>query len=122
MNFIQQPYKSNHCGQTCLAMITSKTVEQVCNELSEEGTTHIETHLQPYLNTNDYKTRLVKGNSISFEEVPNQSIIRLCYPSGGGHFIIKLNGKYLDPQIGLIDKIMINYVKITHYLTFNDNL
>lgn len=121
MNFITQPYRSMQCGQTCLAMITGKNVDEICEELGKHWSTSIDTDLMSYLNRSQYKTRLVKGSCITFEEIPNNSIIRLCYPSESGHFIVKTKGKYYDPSVGIIEEIKA-HVKITHYLTFEEKL
>lgn len=115
--FIPQPYKSMQCGQTCLAMITGKTIDEICDELGKKWTTYVQSDIQNYLDRNGYKTRLIQGKNISFDEVPNNSIIRVCFPSENGHVVVKHENKYYDPAVGIIDQ-MLAYVEITHYLTF----
>ena len=79
MNFKAQPYLSKQCGQTCIAMIIGKSVEDVCSEMEKEYTTNIYTDLQNCLNNNGYKTFVAYGD-FQFSEVPNNSIIRLNKP------------------------------------------
>ena len=119
INFISQPYKSQQCGQACLAMVTNKTIDQVVKDLGRDWHTDIKQDIQFYLDRNSFKTRLISGEQISFDEVPDNSIIRLCYPSANGHFVVKHNGKYYDPSVGIVEQ-MISYVKITHYLTYQE--
>ncbi|WP_299681095.1 hypothetical protein [uncultured Tenacibaculum sp.] len=117
MNFKAQPYLSKQCGQTCVAMITGKSIEDVCNEINKEYTTNIYTDLQKYLNNNGYKTFVAYGD-FQFSEVPNNSIIRLNKPDDSGHFVVKNeNGIIYDPSVGIVQKYM-SYYTITHYLKF----
>ncbi|TDQ22760.1 hypothetical protein [Tenacibaculum caenipelagi] len=115
--FKAQPYLSKKCGQTCLAMITGKSIEEICKELGKEYYTNIVNDLQAYLEENGYKTLLSNG-SFEVKNVPNNSIIRLEKLDESGHFIIKNEiGKIYDPNIGIVEKYM-NDTKITHYLNF----
>ncbi len=118
INFIPQPYLSKQCGQTCLAMITGKSIEDICKEIGSIYTTNIYNDLQKYLNKKDYKTVVVFGD-LTMEEVPNNSIIRLSKPCGGGHFVLKSDNEILDPSIGKI-KEYLNEYKISHYLKFEE--
>ncbi|PKH52417.1 hypothetical protein CXF68_17720 [Tenacibaculum sp. Bg11-29] len=117
INFIEQPYHSQKCGQTCLSMITGKSIDKICKYLGKDWLTSIESDLQNFLNRNGYKTRLISGKNLAFKEVTNNSIVRVCYPNGSGHFVLKTDNKIFDPSVGIIFK-MLAYVKITHYLTF----
>ncbi len=116
VEFKPQPYKSYKCGQACLAMITGLSIEQICNELNKEYSTNIISDLKKLLDTKGYKTFVVYGE---FEtcEVPNNSIIRFEKPCKGGHFILKVDGKLLDPEIGEVKKYM-NHYKVIQYLNF----
>lgn len=117
LTFVAQPFHSMQCGQACLAMITGKSIEKICNELGKHWSTSIDSDMMPYLTNLGFKTRLVKGSDIDFTEVPNNSIIRIAYPNEKGHFIIKNNDKFYDPSIGVLTQILANR-KITHYLTY----
>lgn len=117
INFIEQPYHSQKCGQTCLSMITGSSIDEICKSLGKDWLTSIESDLQHFLNSNGYSTRLTSGRNLQFKEVANNSIIRVCYPNGNGHFVLKKDNKIFDPSVGIIEE-MLAYVKITHYLTF----
>ena len=89
MKFKSQPYKSMLCGQACLSMITEKTIEEICLDIGKDYLTSIQGDLQPFLNRNKFKTRLISGQNITFNEVPNNSVIRVSYPSSNAHFVVK---------------------------------
>ncbi|SED21689.1 hypothetical protein SAMN04489761_4656 [Tenacibaculum sp. MAR_2009_124] len=117
ITFIPQPFNSMLCGQACLAMIMGKTINEICKDLGKDWSTCIQSDIMPFLNRNGYKTRLIKGVDIDFDEVPNSSIIRIAYPNEKAHFIIKSETKYIDPDYGIIQEVKANR-KITHYLTY----
>ena len=117
IKFIEQPYHSQKCGQTCLSMITGKSIEEICKILGKDWLTSLDNDIQTYLDRNGYCTQLISSKNLSFKETPNNSIIRVCYPNGNGHFVLKLNDKIYDPSVGIIYQ-MLAYIKITHYLTF----
>ena len=117
MKFIEQPYHSKKCGQACLAMITGKTVEEICSALENNWSTSMDRDIQRYLNRNDFSTSITYNHKLSFEKIPNNSIIRVCYPNEAAHFVVKHKDKIYDPSVGIIDQ-MLAYVKITHYLTY----
>ena len=117
IQFIAKQFRSKKCGQTCLSMITGKNVEDICNELGKFLVTNMVTDLQVYLNNNGYKTRIVHGVKIQRNEIPNNSIVRLCFPDGTGHFVVKFKNKFYDPDIGIVKKYLAN-VRYTDYLTF----
>lgn len=117
MNFKAQPYLSKQCGQTCIAMITGKSVEDVCSEMEKEYTTNIYTDLQSCLKNNGFKTFVAYGD-FQFSEVPNNSIIRLNKPDNSGHFVLKTEkGIIYDPSVGIVQEYM-SYYSISHYLKF----
>ncbi len=117
MKFLNQPFASMQCAQTCLAMILDMSVEDVCNEMDEHWSTSFEYDTEPYLNGKGYKTSLVKTRNLKFEDVPNHSLIRICRPDESGHVLIKYEDKYYDPAIGIIEK-PIGHFKVTHYITY----
>lgn len=115
--FKAQPYLSKKCGQACIAMITGKSIAEICKEIGKEYTTNIYTDLQEYLKSKGYKT-LVAYGEMEIEEVPNNSIVRLNKPDHSGHFILKTaTGTIFDPAIGIVKKYM-NHSTISHYLYF----
>lgn len=119
MKYKSQPYLSKQCGQTCLAMITGKSIKKICKELNNFYTTNIYTELQEYLNDNGYRALVTYDkDGIGWNEVLNDSIIRLKKPCGAGHFIIKYNNEYYDPATGIVKTFKKDYI-ITHYLHYD---
>ncbi|CAL2104577.1 protein of unknown function [Tenacibaculum sp. 190130A14a] len=117
IKFKQQPFSSMLCGQTCLSMITGESIEDISKELGKDWETDIYEHIMPFLSKRNYNVRAIKVFDITFEEVPNESIILFRYPNGNGHFVIKHNDRYFDPAIGIVNQYLANR-KITNYLTF----
>ncbi|CAL2108639.1 hypothetical protein T190115A13A_80214 [Tenacibaculum sp. 190524A02b] len=91
------------CGQTVLSMILNKTVEEVIDDLGKDKTTCLIKDLKPYLQRNGYEVEFKKIRY--FEEVPDSSIIRIEFQgeSTNGHFLLKTNGKFYDPHVGVIE-------------------
>ncbi|XRE42359.1 hypothetical protein ACIVBQ_000563 [Tenacibaculum discolor] len=117
LEFKAQLYLSKKCGQTCLAMITGKEVDEICKELSKDYYTNLTSDLQTYLENSGFKTTLYTG-PFDFTDILSNSVIRLQKPDGSGHFVLKnTDGKIYDPKIGVVEKYM-SYYTITHYLNF----
>lgn len=120
MKYKSQPYLSKQCGQTCLAMITGKSIKKICKALDNNYTTNIYTDLQEYLNDNGYRALVIYDkDGIKWNEVPNSSIIRLKKPCGGGHYIVKHNNEFYDPATGIVKVFKKDYT-ISHYLTYEN--
>lgn len=117
MKFIAQPYRTKQCGQACLAMVTGKTVNEVCKDLEHFWGTDITKDFEPYLQENGFETELVSKKFFSFDEVPNNSILRLWWLSDKGHFVVKHNDEYYDPATGIIKEYLID-VKVNHYIHY----
>lgn len=117
MRHILQPYGSVRCGQACLAMVTGKTLEEVCSDLQNYWHTNISKDIKGYLDKNGFRTTLSEEKLIDFEDVPNNSIIRFWNFKGKGHFVVKYNGKYYDPAVGIVEKYY-KEVKVNYYLSY----
>ncbi|CAL2104612.1 hypothetical protein [Tenacibaculum sp. 190130A14a] len=118
--FIAQPYHSMQCGQACLAMITQSSLLEVIQETGKHWSTHIKNDLQKFLDKRGYTTALVEKMDVDFQEIPNNSIVRICYPNETGHFVVKADNVFYDPSVGIVQTYQC-YVKITHYLTYAKN-
>ncbi|CAL2084907.1 hypothetical protein [Tenacibaculum sp. 190524A02b] len=118
VEYKRQPYLSKQCGQTCLSMITGKSIDQICKEIGKEYTTNIYTDLQEFLNKNNYKA-VVSYGDFNLEEIPNESIIRFKKPCGGGHYVLKVDDVFLDPLVGEV-KCYMNGYKVSHYLSYKE--
>ncbi|WP_299106057.1 hypothetical protein [uncultured Tenacibaculum sp.] len=98
-------------------MITGQSVEEICKEIGENWSTNIYDNLMPYLSNKGFKSRVTKGVDITFDEVPNDSIVLFLYPNEKGHFVLKHDGKYYDPAIGIVEQYLAHR-KVTSYLKF----
>ena len=115
--FQAQPFRSTQCGQTCVAMITGNSIEEVCKKMEKQYYTNLQTDLKKYLDSNGYKTLLCVGE-VKINEVPNNSIIRFNKPDETGHFALKNEiGEIYDPAVGIV-KAYLNHYTISHYLQF----
>lgn len=117
VEYKQQRYRSKQCGQTCLAMITGKSIQEVCKDMNKYRSTSLFKDIAKYLEKQGYKVTKHTGR-VEFDEVPDNSVIRVTFPNKAGHFIIKHKGKYYDPAVGVVEEFN-NYRKITHYIKFN---
>lgn len=118
MKFVLQPYGSKQCGQSCLAMILNCDLYRLCTVLNNHWVMDIK-DLKLHLELNKYKTELHNREYgfYKFENIPNNSIIRFWNFDGTGHFVLKHDGKYYDPSIGIIEKYY-KEIKINMYLTY----
>lgn len=117
MKLISQPYHSKQCGQACLAMITGKTLEEVCNDLENYKSTIIKDEIIPYLNKNNFSTQTINSLSADFDSIPNNSIVYFMYQNGSTHVCVKHNDLYYDPDVGIIKEYDYK-VRILKYIRF----
>ena len=120
-NLISQPYHSKQCGQSCLAMITGKSLNQICKDLGKYWETHIVDDLQKYLDKNGFSTKLVNAIGMKFEDIPDNSLVSFKYQNGTTHSVVKYRNEYYDPDIGVVkyydDKVMLfSYIKFKREL------
>lgn len=118
IKYVSQPEESKQCGQACLSMITGVPVEDICKELKKYWHTDITKDFIPHLKKHGFKAKLVSKEFMSFDEIPNNSIIRVCWFNSKGHFIVKHNDIYYDPAKGLILEYKC-FTKINHYIKFS---
>lgn len=117
INFQAQPFRSAQCGQTCVAMITGNSIEEVCNKMKKQYYTNLQSDIKKYLDDSGYKTLLCVGE-VELNEVPNNSIIRFNKPDDSGHFVLKNEtGEIYDPAVGVV-KAYLNHYTISHHLRF----
>ncbi len=119
MKYKKQPYKSKQCGQACLAMILDKTVKEVCKELNKYKTTSLYDDVAAMLEKSGYKVTKHEG-VVPLSDIPNNSVIRIKFPSDNFHFAVKYGDKYYDPAIGVVSEYN-DYRKITHYINYSKN-
>lgn len=118
MKYLKQPYRSKKCGQTCLAMILNKSIDEVCKMLNNKyRSTCIYKDLAVCLELNGYKVTKHYKRGLKQEEIPNNSVIRVQFPNKNGHFIVKVDNEYYDPSVGIV-KYLNEDRLITHYINY----
>lgn len=121
IDYKQQRYRSKQCGQACLAMILDISIDEAIKLLNnKKKSTSLYDDLAVALERHDFEVGKSTGE-VDWDEVPDNSIIRVVFPTKAGHFIIKHRGKYYDPAIGIVEGYN-DYRKITHYITFKKKL
>lgn len=114
MELVMQP-TSETCGQACIAMITGKDIGEVIKDMKTGGPVSIG-QLTEILDFYGVKhapknTRISKKNPVPYE----YSILTVHANAGYTHWSLLYDGKYYDPEFGLIDGEY-TYGKITSFL------
>ena len=114
MELIKQPTFET-CGQACIAMITGKDINDVIKDMKTNGPTSIGQLIEildkyeiPHAEKN---TRISKKNP----EPYRYSILTVHANGGYTHWVLFYNGKYYDPEFGLIEGEY-THGKITSFL------
>ena len=106
---------SETCGQACIAMITGKAIEEVIKEMKTSGPTSIGQLIEILdfygVKHAERNTRISKKNPTPYE----CSILTVHTNDGYTHWTLLYDGKYYDPEFGLIDGEY-TYGKITSFL------
>ena len=114
MKLVMQP-TSETCGQACIAMITSKDIEEVMKDMKTSGPTSIGQLIEILdfygVKHAEKNTRISKKNPVPYE----YSILTVHTNAGYTHWTLLYGGKYYDPEFGLIDGEY-TYGKITLFL------
>lgn len=114
INYIKEP-TGYLCGQSCVAMLASKPVDEVIELMcTDKGTHifHIKTALEYYGIKHAKSLKKYKEGMI----LPNICVLDLELPSYS-HWSLYFNGKYYDPEFGILDKCTEN----SNYKTFFRN-
>ena len=103
------------CGQACIAMIAGKTIETVIQDMKTDGPTSIGQLIdildQYGISHAERNTRISKKNP---EPYPF-SILTVHTNEGYTHWTLLYQGKYYDPEFGLIEGEY-TFGKITSFL------
>ncbi|RKI38593.1 hypothetical protein D7V86_16120 [bacterium D16-51] len=114
MELVMQP-TSEACGQACIAMITCKDIEEVIKDMKTSGSTSIGQLIEILdfygVKHAEKNMRISKKNPVPYE----YSILTVHTNAGYTHWTLLYNGKYYDPEFGLIDGEY-TYGKITSFL------
>ena len=112
INYIKQPTEYL-CGQACVAMLADVTVEEVISVMQNDkgtGKKDIEKALN-YYGISQAKTMTKADNS---SVLPQVCILKVLLP-GYSHWILYYDGKYYDPEFGLMEELY-SKAKIQSYL------
>ncbi len=114
MELVMQP-TSETCGQACIAMITSKDIEEVIKDMKTNRSTSIGQLIEILdfygVKHAEKNTRISKKNPVPYE----YSILTVHTNAGYTHWTLLYDNKYYDPEFGLIDGEY-TYGKITSFL------
>ena len=114
MELIKQPTFET-CGQACIAMITGKDINDVIKDMKSSGPTSIGQLIEILdkygIQHAEKNTRISKKNPVPYK----YSILTVHTNDGYTHWTLLYNGKYYDPEFGLIDGEY-NHGKITSFL------
>ena len=114
MELVIQP-TSETCGQACIAMITSKDIEEVIKDMKTNRSTSIGQLIEILdfygVKHAEKNTRISKKNPVPYE----YSILTVHTNAGYTHWTLLYDNKYYDPEFGLIDGEY-TYGKITSFL------
>lgn len=114
MKLVMQPTETS-CGQACIAMITGKEVEEVIKDMKTDGPTSIGQLIEILdfyrIKHAEKNTRISKKNPVPYE----YSILTVHTNAGYTHWTLLFDGKYYDPEFGLIEGEY-TYGKITSFL------
>lgn len=114
MELVMQP-TSETCGQACIAMITSKDIEEVIKDMKTNRSTNIGQLIEILdfygVKHAEKNTRISKKNPVPYE----YSILTVHTNAGYTHWTLLYDNKYYDPEFGLIDGEY-TYGKITSFL------
>ena len=112
INDIKQPTEYL-CGQACVAMLAGVTVEEVVSVMQNDkgtGKKDIEKALN-YYGIGQAKTMTKADN---FSVLPKVCILKVLLPKYG-HWILYYDGKYYDPEFGLMEELY-HKARIQSYL------
>lgn len=119
MELVMQP-TSETCGQACIAMITGKNIEEVMKDMKTSGPTSIGQIIEILdfygVKHAQKNTRISKKNPAPYE----YSILTVHTNAGYNHWALLYDGKYYDPEFGLIDGEY-THGKITSFLGIIDD-
>ncbi len=102
IEYIKQPTEYL-CGQACVAMLAGVTVEDVVSVMNNgkgTGKKDIEKALNHYGITQAKTMTKADNNTV----LPKVCILKVLLPKYG-HWILYYDGKYYDPEFGLMDEL-----------------
>lgn len=100
---LYQPYQSNLCGQTCVAMVVGRKIEDVIAIIGRGKTRTSD--LKKALNMFDFYCSDRAERIRKEQSLPQLAIARLHYTGiKESHWTVICEGKFYDPAYGITDK------------------
>ena len=105
INYVSDSSKS-YCGQACIAMLTGIAFEEIIKLMrQDEHPQHVTKKvLKKWLDYYGINYALKSAKYDPNLPLPELCIIRMILPSGGGHWGLYFNGKYYDPDYGVLEE------------------
>jgi len=100
ISYIKEP-TSYLCGQSCIAMLAAKPVEEVIDIMNTEKGTHIE-HIKSALEYYGISHKKSLKKYVPGMKLPNICILELQLPKYK-YWSLFFKGKYYDPEFGILD-------------------
>jgi hypothetical protein len=96
MKVLKQPDKSNLCGQTCVAMLTDSTIEEVTDLIGKGGKTQNKDLVQALT---DLKVECIQHKVKKLPEC-DTAIIKVRFCKGWNHWVLWVKGNIICPNQG----------------------
>lgn len=110
----EQPHKSKKCGQTVLAMLLGGSTDMMCAFLSKTKGTY---NKDIYKILDLYRVKYRYKRFKSIEQLPKLAIVKIGFStSTSTHWTLRINGKFYDPDLGIIDKYNLDHVRFMSYI------
>lgn len=104
VRYLFQPLGSNQCGQTCVAMLLGIPLNDVINEMGEDGVTTTR-DLVTILQTHGFETSNRRERIAKSTKLPDICILSMKIEGQPNwHWVLYVNGKYLDPDEGPLSR------------------
>lgn len=118
MELVMQPTFST-CGQACIAMITGKNIQEVIKDMKTDRPTSIGQLIDALdfygIKHAEKNVRISKKNPVQSDF----SILTLHMEAGYTHWVLFYQGKYYDPEFGLLDQCH-SKGRITSFLAISE--
>ena len=112
IDYIKQPTEYL-CGQACVAMLAGVTVEEVVSVMQNDKGTG-KKDIEKALNYYGIEQAKMMTKADNFSVLPKVCILKVLLPKYS-HWILYYDGKYYDPEFGLMEELY-HKARIQSYL------
>lgn len=103
------------CGQACIAMLANSSIEEAIKKMGKDGSTDpidIINGLRAFgIKCDDEFVKITQENP----SYPPVCVLLVWFPTYG-HWVVHYNGKFYDPEFGLLDQC-VQHGRIGSYLS-----